>query len=60
MGSFAFGTQTEYKAIFTSASLIQKGDDVRVAGVTVGEVKDVEIRTATRAEMTFKVKDDVR
>ncbi len=36
MGNFAFGTETEYKAIFTSASMLQKGDDVRVAGVTVG------------------------
>ena len=44
MGSFAFGSETEYKAMFTSASLIKKGDDVRVAGVTVGEVKDVEIK----------------
>ena len=40
MGSFCFGSQTEYKAVFTSASLLDKGDDVRVAGVTVGEVRE--------------------
>jgi phospholipid/cholesterol/gamma-HCH transport system substrate-binding protein len=59
MGSFAFGSETEYKAEFTSASLIQKGDDVRVAGVTVGSVKDVEIKDRDSAEVTFKVKKDV-
>jgi len=59
MGSFAFGPETEYKAQFTSASLLVKGDDVRVAGVTVGSVKDVEIRDRDAAEITFKIKDDV-
>ncbi len=59
MGSFAFGTETEYKAQFTSASLLQAGDDVRVAGVTVGSVKEVEIRDRDAAEITFKIKDDV-
>lgn len=59
MGSFAFGSETEYKAEFTSASLIQKGDDVRVAGVTVGSVKNVEIKDRDSAEITFKVKEDV-
>ena len=59
MGSFAFGTETEYKAEFTSASLLQKGDDVRVAGVTVGSVKEVEIKDRDAAEITFKIKEDV-
>jgi phospholipid/cholesterol/gamma-HCH transport system substrate-binding protein len=59
MGSFAFGSETEYKADFTSASLIQKGDDVRVAGVEVGSVKNVEIKNRTAAEVTFKVKKGV-
>jgi phospholipid/cholesterol/gamma-HCH transport system substrate-binding protein len=59
MGSFAFGTETEYTAQFTSASLLAKGDDVRVAGVTVGSVKDVEIRGRDAAEITFKIKEDV-
>ena len=59
MGSFAFGSETEYKAEFTSASLIQKGDDVRIAGVTVGSVKNVEIKDRDAAEVTFKIKKDV-
>ena len=60
MGSFAFGSETEYKAEFTSASLITKGDDVRIAGVTVGSVKGVELKDRDAAEVTFTVKDDVR
>ncbi len=59
MGSFAFGSQSEYKAIFSSASLIKKGDDVRVAGVTVGEVRGVQIIDRNDAQVTFKVKSDV-
>ena len=59
MGSFGFGSQTEYKAMFSSASLLVKGDDVRVAGVSVGEVKKVEIKDRNTAEITFKVKSDV-
>ena len=59
MGSFAFGSETEYKADFSSASLITKGDDVRVAGVTVGSVKKVEIKDRTAAEVTFSVRKDV-
>ena len=59
MGSFAFGSETEYKADFTSASLVKKGDDVRIAGVTVGSVKGVEIKDRDKAEVTFKVKSDV-
>ncbi|MET0999284.1 MAG: MCE family protein [Marmoricola sp.] len=59
MGSFAFGSQSEYKAIFSSASLLTKGDDVRVAGVTVGSVSGVEIKDRDRAQITFKIKDDV-
>jgi phospholipid/cholesterol/gamma-HCH transport system substrate-binding protein len=59
MGSFAFGSETEYKADFTSASLVKKGDDVRIAGVTVGSVKGVELKDRDKAEVTFKVKSDV-
>ena len=41
MGGFGLGSQTEYKAVFTSASELTSGDDVRIAGVVVGKVKDV-------------------
>jgi phospholipid/cholesterol/gamma-HCH transport system substrate-binding protein len=59
MGNFGFGSQTTYHAIFSTASMLQKGDDVRVAGVSVGEVKDVEHYDRTGALVTFKVASDV-
>lgn len=59
MGNFGFGSQTEYKAIFENASMIEKGDDVRVAGLAVGEVRDVRIHRRNRALVTFRVKSDV-
>ena len=59
MGNFGFGSTTEYKALFSSASLLTKGDDVRVAGLTVGSVKKVEIHDRNNALITFKVKSDV-
>lgn len=59
MGNFGFGASTEYKAIFSNASMLEKGDDVRVAGVSVGEVKSVEHHERTKALITFSVKADL-
>ena len=59
MGNFGFGSTTEYKAVFSSASLLTKGDDVRVAGLVVGSVKKVEIHDRNHAMVTFSVKSDV-
>ncbi|MGY2875107.1 phospholipid/cholesterol/gamma-HCH transport system substrate-binding protein [Marmoricola sp. URHA0025 HA25] len=59
MGNFGFGSTTEYQAVFSSASLLTKGDDVRVAGLTVGSVKKVQIHDRNHALVTFKVKSDV-
>ncbi|MBZ5738781.1 MCE family protein [Nocardioides mangrovi] len=59
MGNIGFGAGTTYQAIFTTASMLQKGDDVRVAGVSVGEVKSVEHYDRTEALVTFRVKADV-
>jgi phospholipid/cholesterol/gamma-HCH transport system substrate-binding protein len=59
MGHFGFGPQTQYQAVFTSASMLKKGDDVRIAGVSVGEVKDVQLHDRTAALVTFAVKSDV-
>jgi phospholipid/cholesterol/gamma-HCH transport system substrate-binding protein len=59
MGHFGLGAQTEYKAIFSNASELAKGDDVRIAGVVVGKVKGVKIYHRTHAMVTFQVKNDV-
>ena len=59
MGNIGFGGGTTYQAVFTTASMLEKGDDVRVAGVSVGEVKDVEHHDRTGALVTFRVESDV-
>lgn len=59
MGGIGLGDHTEYHGIFSSASELKKGDDVRVAGVSVGEVTDVQIHQANQAKVTFTVKSDV-
>jgi phospholipid/cholesterol/gamma-HCH transport system substrate-binding protein len=60
MGNFGFGSSKEYHAVFTTASMLEKGDDVRIAGVNVGEVKSVEHYRRTEALVTFAVKDQVQ
>lgn len=59
MGGFGLGSQTEYKAVFSNASELTSGDQVRIAGVVVGKVKDVKIYHRNQALVTFKVKDGV-
>lgn len=59
MGNYGFGSQKEYTAIFENASMIEKGDDVRIAGLSVGEVRDVEIHQRNQAKVTFRIKSDV-
>jgi phospholipid/cholesterol/gamma-HCH transport system substrate-binding protein len=59
MGNVGFGAGTTYQAVFSNASMLQKGDDVRVAGVSVGEVKSVEHHDRSEALVTFRVQSDV-
>ncbi|WP_210439818.1 MCE family protein [Nocardioides xinjiangensis] len=55
IGNLGFGSSREYSAEFTDATGVTKGDDIRVAGVRVGTVEDVEIVDRTRALVTFSV-----
>lgn len=61
MGNVAFGEGRTYSAEFSSASSLKKGDDVRVAGVSVGEVSEVEHSgpDGGQALVTFRVGADV-
>lgn len=59
MGNFGRGSQTEYKAIFSNASELTKGNQVRIAGVVVGKVTKVEFYHRNHAKVTFKVDKDV-
>jgi phospholipid/cholesterol/gamma-HCH transport system substrate-binding protein len=57
IGNLSFEKSREYKAIFADATGVVKGDDIRVAGVKVGSVKNVEIVNRTQARITFTVRD---
>lgn len=59
VGNLTFGDTRQYKAEFVDATGVVNGDDVRVAGVKVGTVQDVEIVDRTRALVTFDVDTDV-
>ena len=59
MGNIGFGDSQVYTAVFSTASSLEKGDDVRVAGVSVGEVKSVEPYERNHAIIKFRVKAGV-
>jgi phospholipid/cholesterol/gamma-HCH transport system substrate-binding protein len=58
IGNISLGSARNIKAEFVDATGVVKGDDVRIAGVKVGSVKDVEILDRTRALVTFSVDTD--
>jgi len=58
IGNFRFGGTQTYKALFTDVTGVQKGDDVRIAGVRVGEVSKVAVAGRggqSLAELSFSV-----
>ncbi len=57
IGNLSFERSREYKAVFSDATGLVKGDDIRVAGVKVGSVKKVEIFDGTKARVTFTVRE---
>jgi phospholipid/cholesterol/gamma-HCH transport system substrate-binding protein len=58
IGNVSFSGTKEYKAEFVDATGVVKGDDIRIAGVKVGSVSDVEIVDRTRALVSFEIQDD--
>lgn len=53
-----FSKRYEYKAVFNDVTGVTKGDDVRIAGVAVGSVKNIQVKGRDRAIVTFKVNAD--
>lgn len=49
------GDRVTYTARFTDATGLLRGDDVRIAGVVVGAIEDVEIADRRFADVTFSV-----
>jgi phospholipid/cholesterol/gamma-HCH transport system substrate-binding protein len=55
IGNLSFMRTRDYKAVFSDATGVVKGDDIRIAGVKVGSVKDIKIVDRTRALVSFNV-----
>ncbi len=55
IGNLSFQSTRDYKAVFSDATGVVKGDDIRIAGVKVGSVKKVDIIDRTRALVSFNV-----
>ncbi|MGN2635733.1 MCE family protein [Nocardia takedensis] len=51
------GGGTKFKARFTDVTSLNKGDEVRIAGVRVGKVTEVKIVDRRQAEVSFEVQD---
>lgn len=58
LGSLGFGG-TRYRARFTDVTGVLPGDDVRIAGVKVGQVKSVKLVENSLAELEFTVDDAI-
>jgi phospholipid/cholesterol/gamma-HCH transport system substrate-binding protein len=58
IGNLSFGATHSYKAVFTDATGLVKGDDIRIAGVKVGSVQGISIVDRTQALVTFSVQSD--
>ncbi|MFI2432964.1 MCE family protein [Streptomyces sp. NPDC018693] len=56
--NITFAPKHTYRAVFSDVTGLQEGDDIRVAGVRVGEVEGIRIKDRTLAEVTFTVAED--
>ncbi len=54
------GDSTVYTALFSDATSLNRGDDVRMAGVKVGTVETIEVADQNVAKVTFTIADTVR
>ena len=60
IGNITFGGKKTYKAVFTDATGVVNGDDVRIAGVKVGSVNSIEVHNDTQALVEFEVLDETK
>jgi phospholipid/cholesterol/gamma-HCH transport system substrate-binding protein len=54
-----FGDTNGYSARFTDVTSLNTGDDVRIAGVKVGEVTSISIVDRRQAEVGFDIQSDI-
>ncbi|MBV8965927.1 MAG: MCE family protein [Mycobacteriaceae bacterium] len=54
-GQFRFAPTSTYHATFENASRLKGGNDVRIAGIPVGSVKDIKLNPDNKVDVTFTV-----
>lgn len=59
MSEYRSGGVTSYRAAFDDVSGLQEGDQVRAAGVRVGQVTDVDVRPDSTVVISFEVDDSL-
>jgi phospholipid/cholesterol/gamma-HCH transport system substrate-binding protein len=52
-GQYRTGPENSYSAVFTDVSRLKPGDTVRVAGIRIGTVNSVSMRTDKKVVVTF-------
>lgn len=55
IGNITFGGKTRYSAIFSDVTGLLVGNDVRIAGVRVGQVNSIELADRKLAKVTFSL-----
>ena len=58
IGNVRFGESTSYKAVFGDVTGLLPGNEVRIAGVRVGQVQGIEITERNLARVEFKIEGD--
>ena len=57
IGNITFGGKTRYSAMFSDVTGLLAGNDVRIAGVRVGQVNKIELADRKLAKVTFSLED---
>ena len=58
IGNITFGGKKSYSAMFGDVTGLLTGNDVRIAGVKVGQVDKIELADRKLAKVTFSMTDD--
>lgn len=59
-GEYRPGDRETYAAVFDDVSGLSAGDEVRIAGVDVGKVRDIDVQDDNTVRVTFDVSPDHR
>lgn len=59
-GEYRPGDREEYRAVFEDVSGLAVGDEVRIAGVDIGKVRDIDVQPDNTVQVTFDVRGGQR